>query len=148
MATLMALATEAPLPIRQLNPEVPPALVELVMWMMAKNPGDRPRACEVILNSVENLERNWMPAQQGMQSHYRESRQDMSNAAISSFGSIPAQTLGSFDEVVGKGKGTVIPLLYTLGAIVLVLVFFVFALSSGSDDGSEPPDTKTHPTRR
>jgi serine/threonine protein kinase/formylglycine-generating enzyme required for sulfatase activity len=43
MAVLMALGMEEPTPIRELNPNVPEAVVSFVMRMMAKKPEDRPQ---------------------------------------------------------------------------------------------------------
>ncbi len=42
MSTLMAIATEHPTPLRELNPEVPAGLADLIARLMAKAPGDRP----------------------------------------------------------------------------------------------------------
>jgi serine/threonine protein kinase len=58
MGTLMALALEHPAPIRSLNPAVPPALAELVSWLLAKSPGDRPRSARVVIDTIANIEKN------------------------------------------------------------------------------------------
>lgn len=48
MAVLMALGTEEPPPVRELNPDVPEALAGLIHRLLAKNPDDRPQtAAEV-----------------------------------------------------------------------------------------------------
>ena len=44
MSTLMAIATEHPTPLRELNPEVPAGLADLIARLMAKAPGDRPQS--------------------------------------------------------------------------------------------------------
>lgn len=56
MATLMALALEQPTPPRQLNPHLPPVLAELIMWLLAKNPGDRPRSAQAVVQALATLE--------------------------------------------------------------------------------------------
>jgi serine/threonine protein kinase len=56
MATLMALAMESPPPIRLLNPEIPPALAELVTWLLAKSNGDRPRSARVVADSLAKIQ--------------------------------------------------------------------------------------------
>ncbi|MEZ6142029.1 MAG: protein kinase [Zavarzinella sp.] len=43
MAVLMALATEEPKPVRELNPEVPESLERLINQLLAKNPDQRPK---------------------------------------------------------------------------------------------------------
>jgi serine/threonine protein kinase len=56
MATLMALAMESPPPIRMLNPEIPPALAELVSWLLAKSPEDRPRSARMVVDSLAKIQ--------------------------------------------------------------------------------------------
>ena len=55
MATLMALAMESPPPIRLLNPQIPPALAELVTWLLAKSASDRPRSARVVADSLAKV---------------------------------------------------------------------------------------------
>ena len=48
LAILSALANKTPVPVREKNPDVPPALADLIMRLLAKTPGDRPQtAAEV-----------------------------------------------------------------------------------------------------
>ena len=47
MAILTALATDEPTPVRELNPDVPVALAELIHQLLAKKAGDRVRRGEV-----------------------------------------------------------------------------------------------------
>ncbi len=56
MATLMALALESPSPIRLLNPEIPPALAELVFWLLAKSAEDRPRSARVVADALAKMQ--------------------------------------------------------------------------------------------
>jgi serine/threonine protein kinase len=56
MATLMALAMESPPPIRLLNPEIPPALAELVSWLLAKSAEDRPRSARMVADSLAKIQ--------------------------------------------------------------------------------------------
>jgi serine/threonine protein kinase len=58
MATLMALALESPPPIRLLNSEIPPALAELVTWLLAKSAEDRPRSARVVAESLARVQGN------------------------------------------------------------------------------------------
>lgn len=46
MSMLMALATETPKPVRQLNPEVPPPLEKLVLQLLTKDPAKRPASAK------------------------------------------------------------------------------------------------------
>jgi serine/threonine protein kinase len=56
MSTLMALAMEAPPPIRLLNPEIPPGLAELVTWLLNKSAEDRPRSAHVVADSLAKIQ--------------------------------------------------------------------------------------------
>jgi WD40 repeat protein len=48
MATLSALENQTPQRVRELNPEVPPALDDLIMRLMAKRPEGRPASAEEV----------------------------------------------------------------------------------------------------
>lgn len=58
MGTLLALAMEDPPPPRFYNPEVPPQLSDMICWLMAKSPADRPRSAQDVLDSLAVIERN------------------------------------------------------------------------------------------
>jgi serine/threonine protein kinase len=58
MATLMALALEEPTPIRELNPEFPAELAELVRRLMAKNPAERPESAAVVSKALGTIARS------------------------------------------------------------------------------------------
>src|SRR5204862_6839473 len=59
MATLTALATREPTPVRELNPAVPPALAELVHRLLAKDPAARPASAEAVAEALRAVEQNW-----------------------------------------------------------------------------------------
>src|SRR5205085_1069131 len=48
VAILVALVTEEPRPVRELNPNVPADLAGLVGWLLAKNPDHRPSSARVV----------------------------------------------------------------------------------------------------
>ena len=54
-AVLVAHVTEAPQPLAGLRPTVPPALADLVMRCLAKDPKDRPGSAEEMLHVLEGL---------------------------------------------------------------------------------------------
>jgi serine phosphatase RsbU (regulator of sigma subunit) len=56
LATLTALALDQPYPIRELNPEMPPALVSLVERLLAKAKEDRPADAREVIASLRALE--------------------------------------------------------------------------------------------
>jgi serine/threonine protein kinase len=58
MGTLLALAMEDPAPPRYYNPEIPQELSDMIRWLMAKNPGDRPRSAQDVVDSLAVIERN------------------------------------------------------------------------------------------
>ncbi len=56
MAMLLALATETPKPVREVNPDVPAELSELVMRLLAKNPAERPQTAGEVIEALHALE--------------------------------------------------------------------------------------------
>jgi eukaryotic-like serine/threonine-protein kinase len=57
MAVLLALINDTPRPVRDLNPEVPPALAELVERMLAKEPAERPDSARLVADTLQAIER-------------------------------------------------------------------------------------------
>jgi len=64
MAVLTSLSTDSPLRPRDLNPAVPPALDELVMRLLAKDPAHRPKSAEVVVKEIQNIERELLAERQ------------------------------------------------------------------------------------
>src|SRR5262249_27600426 len=56
LSTLAALAVETPKPVRELNPEVPPALAALVGRLIAKAPAARPASARAVAEALAALE--------------------------------------------------------------------------------------------
>src|SRR5262249_23319039 len=59
MGMLHALATKTPIPPRELNPEIPPALSGLVLNLLQKDRDDRPGSAQVAANAREEI--GWAP---------------------------------------------------------------------------------------
>jgi serine/threonine protein kinase/Leucine-rich repeat (LRR) protein len=57
MATLMAVATEEATPLQELNPRLPPKLVELVTRLLAKKPEDRPKSAKAVVETIVAMEK-------------------------------------------------------------------------------------------
>lgn len=55
MSRLTALAVEQPRTPKQLNPELPAKLSELVMWLLNKAPDDRPRSAQQVVDALNEL---------------------------------------------------------------------------------------------
>jgi hypothetical protein len=64
MAVLTALATDTPSPPRELDPGVPPALDELVLRLLAKDPADRPASAQAVVEAIKAIERQLMAERQ------------------------------------------------------------------------------------
>ena len=64
MAVLTSLSIDTPAPARDRNPAVPPALDELVMQLLAKNPADRPASAEVVVQAIRSIERELLAERQ------------------------------------------------------------------------------------
>jgi serine/threonine protein kinase len=65
MAVLTALAVENPKPVREIAPDVPPALADLVMHLLAKAPADRPQTAKEVVAALQTIEREAAPAPPG-----------------------------------------------------------------------------------
>jgi len=61
ISTLMAVATEDPPALRQLNPELPVAFSYLVMKLLAKKPEDRVSSAAEVVEALEAIERGRSP---------------------------------------------------------------------------------------
>ena len=55
MAILLAVATEEPTPVQDLNPEVSDALAALIRRLMAKTAADRPPSAQAVVKEFDNL---------------------------------------------------------------------------------------------
>jgi serine/threonine protein kinase len=58
VATLTAIAVDAPTPVRELNPHVPPALAELIHKLLAKDPADRPASAAALIEELTLIEQD------------------------------------------------------------------------------------------
>jgi formylglycine-generating enzyme required for sulfatase activity len=56
MATLLAIATETPVPVRELNPDVPPRFAELIHKLLGRKPEDRPASAKAVVEAITALE--------------------------------------------------------------------------------------------
>jgi len=56
MAVLTALALNQPPALRELNPNVPPALADLVMQLLEKDPARRPQSAAIVIDSLRAIE--------------------------------------------------------------------------------------------
>ena len=57
VSTLMAVVTDQPKPPREINPEVPPALSDLLLMLLAKNPDQRPATASEVAGRLQAIER-------------------------------------------------------------------------------------------
>ena len=55
VAVLMALGTEEPKPVYVLNPNVPLPLWELIHWLLAKSPAERPQTAAEVANHLHEI---------------------------------------------------------------------------------------------
>jgi formylglycine-generating enzyme required for sulfatase activity len=62
VSTLMAVATEQPPAPRERNPEVTPALNDLIVRLLAKSPAGRPQSAREVVQALEAIERAAPPA--------------------------------------------------------------------------------------
>ena len=55
ISTLMAVATDNPRPPHELEPGLPPVLSELILGLLAKAPGDRPKSAQAVAETLEGI---------------------------------------------------------------------------------------------
>jgi serine/threonine protein kinase len=59
---LLAITTKPPRPPSELNPDVSPALADLVMQLLAKAPNDRPASAAAVARALQQIEADAVPA--------------------------------------------------------------------------------------
>lgn len=57
LATLRAIEQCDPKPLDELEPGVPESLAELVMWLLRKDPNERPQSADVVVESLDEIDR-------------------------------------------------------------------------------------------
>lgn len=57
LATLLAITLKDPRPLEEINPEVPPALAQLVRQLLEKDPADRPASARAVADALAAIER-------------------------------------------------------------------------------------------
>lgn len=62
MAVLKSIALREPTPPRELNPAVPPALSDLIVWLLAKNPARRPGTARQVEEMLATIEKDLLAA--------------------------------------------------------------------------------------
>jgi WD40 repeat protein len=55
-AMLLSLLSDDPIPPRQLNPAIPPALEALILRLLAKDPAARPRSARLVVEAIRAME--------------------------------------------------------------------------------------------
>jgi serine/threonine protein kinase len=65
IALLAAVALDPPPPVQEINPDIPPALADLIMQLLAKQPEERPAPARLVaeaLRAIEQLPEGLLPA--------------------------------------------------------------------------------------
>ncbi len=56
-AILLSLTLDEPRPAREINPDISPALADLIMRLLTKAPGDRPASAQAVADTLRGLEK-------------------------------------------------------------------------------------------
>jgi tRNA A-37 threonylcarbamoyl transferase component Bud32 len=56
LSTLLAVASQTPRSPRELNPDLPPALSNLIMWLLTREPAGRPASALAVADALSNLD--------------------------------------------------------------------------------------------
>ena len=138
MSLLMALATETPRSVRELNPAVPPALADLVMQLLAKEPAQRLPSAKAVADALAAIEEDktqLLPSPPVLRGRGAGVR---GWSAASLLGAVPR---GSFRlawrllRIPGRA-GLVIK--GALGLAILLLLFLLLPRGSGPGAGNKP----------
>jgi formylglycine-generating enzyme required for sulfatase activity/serine/threonine protein kinase len=109
ISTLVAVATEKPQPPLKINPDVPPALSELVMYLLAKKPEQRPKSAQAVAAALQEIEEQTASSRSGLPSR-------------------PLRATGPARHAGPTGVKKRLPLSWLVGAGVLGLVVLVAAI--------------------
>jgi len=60
IAMLLAITTEEPAALREMNHEMPRKFLELVHQLLAKRPEDRPTSAKAVVHAIQDIERDWV----------------------------------------------------------------------------------------
>jgi eukaryotic-like serine/threonine-protein kinase len=82
--TVIAVLTEEPTPVQELNPSLPPKLAKLIMTLLAKKPEDRPPSAKAVAEAIQAIERQQPAAQL--------------QAAAPVAAAVPAKTAGAWHD--------------------------------------------------
>ncbi len=119
--TLLAVVSEQPRPIRELNPRIPQPLIDLVDSLLAKKPADRPESARVVVDVLQGMQRQ------------------MANTAIADPTiSLPA---GSRPTAKPNRRPSWRPLVGALLAVVIAAIGIGISVSSKRAEQSNPDST-------
>jgi hypothetical protein len=119
MARLTALALQDPELPQKLNPALPGALAELMMWLLAKDPLDRPRSAQAVADALRAIE-----------------QQRSSNASVRLLGaggaaSAAKTTASPVDVTEGSGERKRFTIWQQMWIFVLLVVLTVMSFQLG-----------------
>jgi WD40 repeat protein/serine/threonine protein kinase len=148
MSMLLALVTQDPTPPGQHNPHLPPALNELILALLAKEPAARPASAEAAAQTLAALEGKSGPAPGPARITHRLITPPANEAATTQ--RVPSGAIG-----VARSKRRPWLLAGGLGAALAGVLAGVLLFGSGSDNRTgdppsppprdKPPDPKPQP---
>jgi serine/threonine protein kinase len=144
VATMVAAATEEPPAVRDLNPEVPPTLAELVRKCLAKKPEDRPASARAVIEAIQAIEAE-QPTLQMKKLVLPTAEPIAPVAAVASVARAektmwqePGESASMIPRRPRQRSGSPLPILATVGALVILAgviaagAFFYFQTDTGT----------------
>ncbi|MGF1578779.1 MAG: protein kinase [Gemmataceae bacterium] len=101
MALLIALTQENPRPVRELNPQIPSELGNLIMQLLAKQPANRPQSAQAVIDQIKSVELQVSPKQRHLR---RESFETMASDLISLDAKLSTDTIQAQRRTVRRTK--------------------------------------------
>jgi serine/threonine protein kinase len=148
LATLTAIAVDMPTPVRELNPQAPDALCDLIWRLLAKDPGQRPANAKEVIDELATIERDFVG---GSKSGFNievppiiQLRTDPTPSSITS--AKKAGLSGRIRPAAGK-QSSLIPWVLAGAALALVLLGILWLITwlTNLDSGRTIPGTAMRP---
>lgn len=144
MATLIAVATEPPTPILDLNPDLPAPFARLVMQLLAKRPEDRPASAKAVADAILALERAQPTVQIKMAlplaalTPPAPPRHDVAETT----GMLLTQTVAPDTRRRRRQRAGAVAAAFLLGGLALAVVFYVQSDTGTLKIESDDPDVQ------
>jgi serine/threonine protein kinase len=99
MSTLMALASKTPEPPRDIDPGLPQPFSDLIMHLLAKDPDDRPKSAQAVLESLDEIEAGLTEAEKTSPDRKRKVEEEVEFEVIEDLAEVEEDKTAKLDEL-------------------------------------------------